>query len=161
MAKRKAISAMGVGIIFVIVLGIVMIISAPMMADKAKNTENSHQSEQDRVVPDHYDRNYDDNSHSSGEFDRSEFDRLRNDTRMEISRLESNIDSRIESRVRDILNDFERRKQTERPSNQPAVTNKYICTPISFIDEQGNTVYSSAGHNSKIVKINFECELPQ
>lgn len=161
MAKRKAISAMGVGIIFVIVLGIVMIISAPMMADKAKNNPNSKHYEQNQPPVDHYDRSYDDNSHSSGEFDRSEFDRLRNDTRMEISRLESNIDSRIESRVRDILNDFERRKQTERPSNQPALTNKYICTPISFIDEQGNTVYSSAGHNSKIVKINFECELPQ
>ena len=156
MAKRKAISAMGVGIIFVIVLGIVMIVSAPMMADKAKNAENSHQSEPDRAVQDHYDRSDDNNSHSS-----EDFDRLREDTRMEISRLESSIDSRVESRVRDILNDFERRKQTERPSNQTVVTNKYICTPISFIDEQGNTVYSSSGHNLKIVKINFECELPQ
>lgn len=45
MNKKSAMSAMGYAIIFVIILGVVMIISAPMMADKYKNDNNENNTQ--------------------------------------------------------------------------------------------------------------------
>ncbi len=119
MNKKSAMSTMGYAIVSVIVLGMVMIISAPMLVDSVKDKKPA-EPEKNFAVPE-----IPDNSSELRE---------------------------LESRLSACIDNLEQR-QTE-VSQQPQVTNKYVCTIEGSVDEAGNLVpVDSPNKTEKIVLV--------
>lgn len=154
MGKKLAMSALGYAIILVIILGVVMIISAPMMADKFKNKEHNNLQES---ISDNSRRNperdevYDSSSSRPvkdyrGGGSESFYDEMRNIER----RMNSRIDN-LEMRQRDIQN---------YQNNKTSVSNKYVCTIEGTLDASNNVVPLDGQNSSDIKsqKLVFVCE---
>ena len=150
--KKNAISMMGFAIVFLIVLGIVMILSAPMMMNKDKNDNNSNSDDtryenEDRDNPDRErSRDYEDqsrydreNSGNSGYSSTEMMDELRN------------VENRMNSRLSNL--------EAERSSTQ-SVSDKFICSLEGNVDADGNVI-SVEGMNMDDIKrrkMVFVCE---
>ena len=160
MKRNAAISAMGVGIIFVIVLGIVMIVSAPMIAKKNVKNENFEQKSYNNEdfhktsfnTDEHLDyrQNEDKREESdiSKNYPQDGLSALRAEMNNNIQNTESRIYDRIDARLREI---------SMQTSNQ-GVKDKYVCSIVSYVDSQGQPISPNASDKSKAVKFVFECE---
>lgn len=132
MKKRLAMSAMGYGIVSVIILGIIMIISAPMLVNNTKKEkEVQTPSENAEMVnpenPEYAGRGYD---------------------YSELQNLVERMNSRIEN-----LENRQPQQQTQ------TETNKYICTMEGALDASGEVIpLESPNRTDKIV---FVCQYNQ
>lgn len=131
MRKKFAMSAMGYGIVSVIVLGIIMIISAPMIVNNSKRektqTPNENIENIDPQPP----------ANTSNNFDYSELQNLE-------ERLNARIDS-LETR------------QNSQPA--PSSSNNYLCTMEGALDASGEVIpLESPNRTDKIV---FVCQYNQ
>ena len=153
MIKKCAMSVLGYAIVLVIILGVVMIISAPMIVDKHKQD-----SDQNMVnnIPQYDNRNRDNymtprdykeirNSYNSSDSSNQV------ELVSELRRVENNLSSRIDS-IERAQNDLLRNQASR-------VSDKYECTIEGNMDANGNIVpitsENSALENQKFV---FVCE---
>lgn len=154
MSKKFAMSALGYAIVLVIILGIVMIISAPMMADKFKNKE--HNNQQDSISDDTRSSSerdeYHDSSSSRPVKDDSGggSDYLFNEVR--------NIERRMNDRIDNL--ELRQREMQNNQTNSTSVSNKYVCTIEGSLDENNNVVPLDAQNSADIKsqKFVFVCE---
>ena len=147
MKNKKAMSTIGYAIICVIILGIIMIISAPMIIDSNKNKNNPNN-------PPNQEENSDYEPYSS------------DNSNINVVEEMQNIESRLNSRISDI-----EARQNNQPqqnysnnyssNNNSEITNKYICTMEGTLDKDNNVIPlnsqqpSTSLQNQKIV---FVCE---
>lgn len=152
-SKKSAMSTMGYAIVLVIILGVVMIISAPMLMNKYKGDKNSANN----------DKNYNEERYSDGSDSRQDYDKERD---MERYNNDNNINSTevveqlrlLEDRMNSRMNNLEA-KQSQRPSGQIA-SDRYVCSIEGNVDNDGN-VTPIDGMNLEDVKrkkIVFVCE---
>lgn len=154
MGKKLAMSTLGYAIVLVIILGVVMIISAPMMVDKFKNKEHNNQQE---IIPDdsrkdsERDDVYDDSSSVPVKDYSNRSSELYYDEMINIERrMNARIDN-LEMRQRDIQN---------YQSSKTSVSNKYVCTIEGTLDSNNNVVPLDGQNSSDIrsQKFVFVCE---
>ena len=139
MKNKKAMSTIGYAIVCVIILGIIMIISAPMIIDSNKNKqdvdsqptrEESHDSE---PMPDNQDI---------------------------VSEMQ-NIESRLNSRINDIEARQSNQPQQNYSNSSASVTNKYVCSMEGTLDRDNNVIPLNSQQpsaNLQNQKIVFVCE---
>lgn len=131
MRKKFAMSAMGYGIVSVIVLGIIMIISAPMIVNNSKKEKPQIPDENIENI------NHQPPANTSNNFDYSELQSLE-------ERLNARIDS-LETR------------QNSQPA--PSSSNNYLCTMEGALDASGEVIpLESPNRTDKIV---FVCQYHQ
>ncbi len=142
--KKSAMSTMGYAIVLVIILGIVMILSAPMMMGKYKGDKKNIDNNQEQ----NYDgrQNYDErvNDYQSSSSD--------GDVAVELRNLESRINSRI--------SDLEARQAQNTSVQNQNVSDKFICSLEGNVDADGNVI-SIEGKSMDEVKrgkMVFVCE---
>ena len=153
MGKKIAMSALGYAIVLVIILGVVMIISAPMMADKFKNKE--HNNQQDSISDDtrsssERDEYYDSSSSRPVKDDRGGSDYLF----IEVRIIERSINDRIDNL------ELRQREMQNKQTNSASVSNKYVCTIEGSLDANNNVVPLDAQNSADIKsqKFVFVCE---
>lgn len=141
MKKRKyAFSTMGFAIVLVIILGIVMIISAPMMADKYKDKTPKNSDYDEKYSSSKNEQEYYDNKSSdniSYNYDRLEREISR--TRDDVSALESRILNQV---------DFKFREEMQRRESSSSVSDRYVCSIEGYLDVNGNVVPVNSDSNS-------------
>ena len=143
MNRKKAMTTMGYAIVSVIVLGIIMIISAPMIINGNKNKNNADSQEYQE--------------------DRRDYDKYSSDDRsVDVVAEMQNIESRLNSRINDIeARQNNQSQQNYSNNNNSNVTNKYVCSMEGTLDSDNNVIPlnsqqpSSSLQNQKIV---FVCE---
>ncbi len=155
MIKKNAMSNIGYAIVLVIILGVVMIISTPMLANKYnKNPNESVTNEPDINRSDDYEterRNTRNNSYDNGQMV---------NLMDEMRRIEVSLDSRIndlESRQREFQENVQRNPQ----NNQSSISDKFICSIEGNLDAAGNFVpidNNTAMQDAKKQKFVFVCE---
>lgn len=149
MGKKLAMSALGYAIVLVIILGVVMIISAPMMADKFKNKE--HNSQQERVS---------DNSPGSPEHNDvyEPVQDYKGESSYAFSEEMRNLEMRMNSRINDL--EMRQRDIQNYQNNKTSVSNKYVCTIEGTLDVSNNVVPIDTQNSSDIKsqKLVFVCE---
>lgn len=149
MKNKKAMSTIGYAIICVIILGIIMIISAPMIIDSNKNKNKNNP-------------NNPPNQEESSDYEPYSSD----NSNINVVEEMQNIESRLNSRISDI-----EARQNNQPqqnysnnyssNNNSEITNKYICTMEGTLDKDNNVIPlnsqqpSTSLQNQKIV---FVCE---
>lgn len=147
MKNKKAMSTIGYAIVSVIILGVIMIISAPMIIDSNKNKNNPN-NPPNQEESSNYEPYSSDNSN------------------INVVEEMQNIESRLNSRISDI-----EARQNNQPqqnysnnyssNNNSEITNKYICTMEGTLDKDNNVIPlnsqqpSTSLQNQKIV---FVCE---
>lgn len=144
MDKKLGMTAVGYAIVCVIILGIVMIISAPMMANKYKDkTQNTEQYNDD---------------HASGETeapapaDSGDNSSSYNDSNDKIYEELRNLENRMDSRMANL-------EQRQNSAPAPAsVSDRYVCTIEGVMDENHNVVQIDKNTDIKNQKIIFACE---
>lgn len=142
--KKSAMSTMGYAIVLVIILGIVMILSAPMMMGKYKGDKKNIDNNQEQ----NYDgrQNYDErvNDYQSSSSD--------GDVAVELRNLESRINSRI--------SDLEARQAQNTSVQNQNVSDKFICSLEGNVDADGNviSIEGKSMDEVKRSKIVFVCE---
>ena len=146
MIRKNAMSITGYAIVLVIMLGIVMIISAPMMMDKYKKDKNSpnknYSQEEYNSKSDRDNReNIDDKNDYNSQDDVSRRLRVMEDT------LNARLDS-IESR------------QAQRSTTTQSISDKYVCEIEGNVDADGNvtSIDNMSMDEVKRRKIVFVCE---
>ena len=153
MIKKNAMSTMGYAIVLVIILGVVMILSAPMMMNKYKGDKKS--SDEYSKNDDSYD-NYKDRGRDRDEYrdTRDDRDMSNNNSSDDISRDLRMLEDRMNSR----LNDLEARQSQK--SSSPTITDKYVCSIEGNVDADGNVtpVDNMSMDEVKRRKIVFVCE---
>ena len=142
--KKSAMSTMGYAIVLVIILGIVMILSAPMMMGKYKGDKKNidNNQEQNYDGRQNYDERVNDYQSSSSE----------GDVAVELRNLESRINSRI--------SDLEARQAQNTSVQNQNVSDKFICSLEGNVDADGNVI-SIEGKSMDEVKrgkMVFVCE---
>lgn len=161
MKRSAAISAMGVGIIFVIVLGIVMIVSAPMLANKNKKKINTYDEvevqepsyrHEERMPeePSRETESYRTSTSSDSSSQYSDYQSRIEDLQYDIRRVEEDMNHKIDSRM-DAM-------RMELSQSQRTVRDKYVCSIVSYVDEQGQPISPNSPDKSKASKFVFECE---
>lgn len=143
MNRKKAMTTMGYAIVSVIVLGIIMIISAPMIINSNKNKNNADNQEYQE--------------------DRRDYDQYSSDNRsVDVVAEMQNIESRLNSRINDIeTRQNNQSQQNYSNNNNSTVTNKYVCSMEGTLDRDNNVIPldtqqpSTSLQNQKIV---FVCE---
>lgn len=161
MNKKIAMSALGYVIVLIIILGIVMIISAPMMADKYKKNGNPSPNSDNSSK-------YEDKDDSNGRYD-SGRDNYEERRRIEESyRSESGSDyvsksdlEQIENKFSSKFYDVERRiSDVAEKSSSTGISDKYVCSIEGFVDSAGNVKEIGQDPNVDIrnQKIVFVCE---
>lgn len=142
--KKSAMSTMGYAIVLVIILGIGMILSAPMMMGKYKGDKKNIDNNQEQ----NYDgrQNYDErvNDYQSSSSD--------GDVAVELRNLESRINSRI--------SDLEARQAQNTSVQNQNVSDKFICSLEGNVDADGNviSIEGKSMDEVKRSKIVFVCE---
>lgn len=158
MQKRNAMSNMGYAIIFVIVLGVIMIISAPMIIDSYKvgNKDNSqnlaenpseNQNIDERNVRDNYNENV------------TERDIV--DMTNKIRRLERDFDSRIRELEANQKEGLSNNSSEQIQGNESGMSDKFVCTIEGNLDAEGNLIpldSKSAMQSGRKQKIVFVCD---
>lgn len=140
--KRTGLSTMGYAIVLVIILGVVMIISAPMMADKYNNDKKEQEQQQDNSdtelseTRDYYENNL-----------------------INITEEIHNIENRLTSRIDDLeMRQNQMQQSTSAPPSEPVVSDKYICEIEGVKNEYGNTVPLNPDMDISSQRIVFVCE---
>ena len=142
--KKSAMSTMGYAIVLVIILGIGMILSAPMMMGKYKGDKKNIDNNQEQ----NYDgrQNYDErvNDYQSSSSD--------GDVAVELRNLESRINSRI--------SDLEARQAQNTSVQNQNVSDKFICSLEGNVDADGNviSIEGKSMDEVKRSKMVFVCE---
>ena len=142
--KKSAMSTMGYAIVLVIILGIVMILSAPMMMGKykgdKKNIDNNQEQNYDGRQK--YDERVNDYQSSSSD----------GDVAVELRNLESRINSRI--------SDLEARQAQNTSVQNQNVSDKFICSLEGNVDADGNviSIEGKSMDEVKRSKMVFVCE---
>lgn len=153
MRKKFAMSALGYAIVLVIILGVVMIISAPMMADKLKDKSPNDREEnvsddyrENRSEPQEYYNNSSSRPVKSSGGNESDY--LYEEVRNIERRMSVRIDN-IDNKLRDLQN-----------SSSNSVSDKYVCTIEGSLDANNNVVPLDAQSSSdiKTQKFVFVCE---
>ena len=141
MTKKRAMSSMGYAIVLVIILGIVMIISAPMMINNMKKDKNSLQDDSD-FGRERYNR---ENIENPRDYRSSE------DVSMQMRMMEERMNARLDS--------LESR-QTQRPVSAQSSSDKYVCEIEGNVDSDGNVmpIDNMSMDEVKKKKIVFVCE---
>lgn len=142
--KKSAMSTMGYAIVLVIILGIVMILSAPMMMGKYKGDKKNIDNNQEQNYDDR--QNYDErvNDYQSSSSD--------GDVAVELRNLESRINSRI--------SDLEARQAQNTSVQNQNVSDKFICSLEGNVDADGNviSIEGKSMDEVKRSKMVFVCE---
>lgn len=142
--KKSAMSTMGYAIVLVIILGIVMILSAPMMMGKYKGDKKNIDNNQEQ--------NYD---------DRQNFDERVNDYQSSSSDGDVAVELRnLESRINSRISDLEARQAQNTSVQNQNVSDKFICSLEGNVDADGNVI-SIEGKSMDEVKrgkMVFVCE---
>ena len=142
--KKSAMSTMGYAIVLVIILGIVMILSAPMMMGKYKGDKKN--------VDNNQEQNYDDRQNYDGRVNDYQSSSSDDDVAVELRNLESRINSRI--------SDLEARQAQNTSVQNQNVSDKFICSLEGNVDADGNVI-SIEGKSMDEVKrgkMVFVCE---
>lgn len=138
MKKLYGMTAMGYAIVTVIIVGLVMIISAPMIVDTykpdTKNKINSAPSAPAQNNPPQYNNDY----------------QIQN-----ISQELRNVEERLNLRI----SDLEQRQSTVQ-STDTTVSDKYVCSIEGTVNENGDVIPLNENNSSKLdtKKIVFVCE---
>ncbi len=159
MQKKYAMSNMGYAIVLVIILGVFMIISAPMIMDNYKNdnkntqnNENSYESSQNDDYDEREDRHGRDRRHEV--YNRSEMVNLMDEIR--------NLENRFDSRLNELeAGQREIRENSYNSSETNTVSDKFVCSIEGSVDSDGNFVSldnRAAVQDIKKQKIVFVCE---
>lgn len=142
--KKSAMSTMGYAIVLVIILGIVMILSAPMIMGKYKGDKKNIDNNQEQNYDDR--QNYDErvNDYQSSSSD--------GDVAVELRNLESRINSRI--------SDLEARQAQNTSVQNQNVSDKFICSLEGNVDADGNviSIEGKSMDEVKRSKMVFVCE---
>lgn len=167
MSKKFGMSTMGYAIVLVIILGIVMIVSAPMMVNKVKDKGND--SDKSAFTSKKYrvknnsktlDSNVAVNSLSSQDnedysYDNGEIkDDNSRDFYSEIERIDRKISSRIDNleiQQREFIRDYNKKE---------SISNKYVCSIEGELDSDNNVVPINNQGNDDIKnkKFVFVCQ---
>lgn len=142
--KKSAMSTMGYAIVLVIILGIVMILSAPMMMGKYKGDKKNIDNNQEE--------NYDGRQNYDGRVNDYQSSSSDGDVAVELRNLESRINSRI--------SDLEARQAQNTSVQNQNVSDKFICSLEGNVDADGNVI-SIEGKSMDEVKrgkMVFVCE---
>ena len=146
MKNKKAMSAIGYAIVCVIILGIIMIISAPMIIDSNKNKNNPNNQPNQEESHDYEPYSSDNNN-------------------INVVEEMQNIESRLNSRISDL-----EARQNGQPqqnysnnysNNNSEITNKYICSMEGTLDKDNNVIPLNSQQpstNLQNQKIVFVCE---
>lgn len=146
MSKKRAMSTMGYAIVLVIILGVVMIISAPMMIDKYKKGNNSqydnyvqNSEDQSKYLPN--------NRVENQENTRENSDELFNQLRI----MEDRINTRLE---------YLESRQNQNSSSSQSSSDKYVCEIEGNVDADGNVtpIDNMSMNEVRKRKIVFVCE---
>ncbi len=138
MYKKNGMSGIGYAIVLVIVLGVIMIASAPMLVDK-NNVEAPQ--EKTAAVPEPKRQ-----IHEESNFD---YEQIRH----QIENLEDRLSSRISNLEMS-------QQQNKNKSPNSSLQNKYICSLEGSLDEEGNVIPLNEPNpdNQRNQKIVFVCE---
>lgn len=142
--KKSAMSTMGYAIVLVIILGIVMILSAPMMMGKYKGDKKNIDNNQEQ--------NYD---------DRQNFDERVNDYQSSSSDGDVAVELRnLESRINSRISDLEARQAQNTSVQNQNVSDKFICSLEGNVDADGNviSIEGKSMDEVKRSKMVFVCE---
>lgn len=146
MSKKRAMSTMGYAIALVIILGVVMIISAPMMIDKYKKGNNSqydnyvqNSEDQSKYLPN--------NRAENQENTRENSDELFNQLRI----MEDRINTRLE---------YLESRQNQNSGSSQSSSDKYVCEIEGNVDADGNVtpIDNMSMNEVRKRKIVFVCE---
>lgn len=146
MSKKRAMSTMGYAIVLVIILGVVMIISAPMMIDKYKKGNNSQydnyvqgSEDQSKYLPN--------NRVENQENTRENSDELFNQLRI----MEDRINTRLE---------YLESRQNQNSGSSQSSSDKYVCEIEGNVDADGNVtpIDNMSMNEVRKRKIVFVCE---
>ncbi len=146
MSKKRAMSTMGYAIVLVIILGVVMIISAPMMIDKYKKGNNSQydnyvqsSEDQSKYLPN--------NRVENQENTRENSDELFNQLRI----MEDRINTRLE---------YLESRQNQNSDSSQSSSDKYVCEIEGNVDADGNVtpIDNMSMNEVRKRKIVFVCE---
>ena len=142
--KKSAMSTMGYAIVLVIILGIVMILSAPMMMGKYKGDKKN--------VDNNQEQNYDDRQNYDGRVNDYQSSSSDDDVAVELRNLESRINSRI--------SDLEARQAQNTSVQNQNVSDKFICSLEGNVDADGNviSIEGKSMDEVKRSKMVFVCE---
>lgn len=142
MTKRKALSTMGYAIVLVIIIGIVMIISAPMMMNNIKKGKNFDQNDNYSSRRDRDDRE---------NFDEQKDYRSSDDVSMQLRMIEERMNARLDSMEA---------RQVQRATSTQSVSDKYVCEIEGNVDADGNVtpIDNMSMDEVKKRKIVFVCE---
>lgn len=163
MGKNFGMSNLGYAIILVIIVGIVMIISAPMIVNSNKNKDVNSNNISDNKDMSNYDK---DKLNNSGNDNNMPEDRNNNEnsnmdevaTTSSMRDLEQRVNSRIDG-VEIRLNDFINNMQSQ---TKPANTSEnYVCSIEGRLDANNNVVPIDTPQNSvdvKSQKLVFVCQ---
>ena len=122
MTKKSAMSTMGYAIVLVIILGIVMIVSAPMMMNNMKRDKNSAQDDIYNSK-----RNRDNRENIDEQRDYRPEEDMSRQLRMIEERMNTRLDA-LESR------------QVQRPTSAQSASDKYVCEIEGNVDADGNVI---------------------
>lgn len=158
MQKRNAMSNMGYAIISVIVLGVIMIISTPMIIDSYKvgnkdNPQNpsDYQNREERHVRGRDDYNSDINVTERDMFDLTE--KIRN--------IEVEFEGRISELERNQREMAGNNSSKQSQSSEKEISDKFVCTIEGNLDAEGNLIpldSKSVMKSDKKQKIVFVCD---
>lgn len=146
MSKKRAMSTLGYAIVLVIILGVVMIISAPMMIDKYKKGNNSqydnyvqNSEDQSKYLPN--------NRVENQENTRENSDELFNQLRI----MEDRINTRLE---------YLESRQNQNSGSSQSSSDKYVCEIEGNVDADGNVtpIDNMSMNEVRKRKIVFVCE---
>ena len=146
MSKKRAMSTLGYAIVLVIILGVVMIISAPMMIDKYKKGNNSQydnyvqsSEDQSKYLPN--------NRVENQENTRENSDELFNQLRI----MEDRINTRLE---------YLESRQNQNSGSSQSSSDKYVCEIEGNVDADGNVtpIDNMSMNEVRKRKIVFVCE---
>lgn len=146
MKNKKAMSTIGYAIVCVIILGIIMIISAPMIINGNKNKNNQNE-------PPNFEEREDYEPYSS---DNSNVDVVE-----EMQSIESRLNSRISDLEARQNGQPQQNYSNNYSNNNSEIINKYICSMEGTLDKDNNVIPLNSQQpstNLQNQKIVFVCE---
>lgn len=142
MGKNKGLSTIGYAIVLVIILAVVMIISAPMMADKYKGDKEKQQTQKDAMQ-----------NRQSSRQSRSD------DIMLFVHEEMRNIESRLSSRIDTLeMRQSELNSSGSESNYNQEISDRYVCEIEGIKNEFGNTVPITDDTDITAQKIVFVCE---
>lgn len=148
MSKKTGMSTMGYAIVLVIILGIVMIISAPMLVDNYEMDKNKQAQEAQN--------SYQNDRHSSRDY--NNYNQFQEETYINITKDMRNIERRLSSRIDELEMHYRDTSDPTSYDEEETLSDKYICEIEGVKNEYGNTVEITEDMDISTRKIVFVCE---